>query len=91
MLRLSTSTRASLLKRNALNLKSSIAYFSSSVNVCKDISRITVIGAGQMGLGIALVAANKAGATVRLLDNSAASLEKGLTFLGKFFSLAYTH
>jgi len=42
-----------------------------------------VIGAGQMGLGIALVAAQRAEIPVILLDNSQASIDKGLKFADK--------
>lgn len=37
---------------------------------------------GMQGLGIALVAASKAQVPVTLIDNSQASLDKGLTFAG---------
>jgi 3-hydroxybutyryl-CoA dehydrogenase len=37
---------------------------------------------GLQGLGIALVAASKAQVPVTLIDNSQASLDKGLTFAG---------
>jgi 3-hydroxyacyl-CoA dehydrogenase len=36
------------------------------------------------GLGIALVAAQKAGVPVTLVDTSQASLDKGLKFAGKY-------
>lgn len=38
---------------------------------------------GMKGLGIALVAAAKAGVAVNLVDNSEKSLEKGIKFMGK--------
>lgn len=44
---------------------------------------MTVIGAGQMGVGIAYVAAANAKANVTLLDQSDASLQKGLAFVDK--------
>ncbi|KAI5291504.1 hypothetical protein KEM54_004169, partial [Ascosphaera aggregata] len=47
------------------------------------INRLGVIGAGQMGLGIALVAARNAQLPVVLVDNSDASLDKGLKFADK--------
>ncbi|KAK5627092.1 hypothetical protein RRF57_002807 [Xylaria bambusicola] len=50
------------------------------------VKRLGVIGAGQMGLGIALVAALKAGVPVTLVDNSQASLNKGLAFAAKDIS-----
>ncbi|KAF2226244.1 3-hydroxyacyl-CoA dehydrogenase [Elsinoe ampelina] len=48
-----------------------------------EIKKLGVIGAGQMGLGIALVAAQKAGVTVQLVDTQQASLDKGLKFADK--------
>lgn len=45
--------------------------------------KVTVIGAGQMGVGIAYVAAANAKANVTLLDQSDASLQKGLAFVDK--------
>ncbi|KAF2760987.1 hypothetical protein EJ05DRAFT_473553 [Pseudovirgaria hyperparasitica] len=59
-------------------------FSSSPVNAAAaEVKKIGVIGAGQMGLGIALVAAQKAGLTVRVIDNSQASLDKGLKFADK--------
>ncbi|KAI5310131.1 hypothetical protein KEM55_001401 [Ascosphaera atra] len=58
--------------------------FSSSPAVAAaPVNKLGVIGAGQMGLGIALVAAQKANLPVVLLDNSEASLDKGLKFADK--------
>ncbi|KAL8692883.1 MAG: hypothetical protein Q9218_002176 [Villophora microphyllina] len=48
-----------------------------------EVKRLGVIGAGQMGLGIALVAAQKAQVSVTLVDNSQASIDKGLKFADK--------
>ncbi|KAL8945174.1 MAG: hypothetical protein Q9211_000326 [Gyalolechia sp. 1 TL-2023] len=48
-----------------------------------EVKRLGVIGAGQMGLGIALVAAQKAQIPVTLVDNSQASIDKGLKFADK--------
>ncbi|KAF2396249.1 3-hydroxybutyryl-CoA dehydrogenase [Trichodelitschia bisporula] len=48
-----------------------------------NVKSLGVIGAGQMGLGIALVAAQRAKVPVRLIDNSQASLDKGLKFADK--------
>lgn len=42
-----------------------------------------VIGAGQMGLGIALTASRVAGVPVTVIDNSQKSLDKGLSFADK--------
>ncbi|KAI5303256.1 hypothetical protein KEM56_007746 [Ascosphaera pollenicola] len=57
--------------------------FSSSPAVAAAINKLGVIGAGQMGLGIALVAARNAQLPVVLVDNSQASLDKGLGFADK--------
>lgn len=48
-----------------------------------DIRMIAVIGAGQMGAGIAQVAAQKAGLQVKLLDVSQEAADKGLAGIGK--------
>ncbi|KAI8322493.1 hypothetical protein GQ54DRAFT_259805 [Martensiomyces pterosporus] len=42
-----------------------------------------VVGAGQMGIGIGLVAARVAKLNVQFIDSSPAQLEKGLSFLDK--------
>lgn len=44
---------------------------------------VGVIGSGQMGLGIALVAASKAKADVLLMDAKKSQLDKGLKYIGK--------
>ncbi|KAL5120667.1 hypothetical protein ACEQ8H_001416 [Pleosporales sp. CAS-2024a] len=48
-----------------------------------EVKKLGVIGAGQMGLGIALVAAQKAHVPVKIIDNSQASIDKGLAFADK--------
>ncbi|GME63595.1 3-hydroxybutyryl-dehydrogenase [Neofusicoccum parvum] len=48
-----------------------------------EVKKLGVIGAGQMGLGIALVAAQKAQLPVKLIDTSQASIDKGLKFADK--------
>ncbi|KAJ4389436.1 hypothetical protein N0V93_006904 [Gnomoniopsis smithogilvyi] len=58
-------------------------YYSS---VSTPVKRLGVIGAGQMGLGIALVAAQKAQVPVTLVDTSQASLDKGLSFADKLLA-----
>ncbi|KAK8192655.1 hypothetical protein M8818_007827 [Zalaria obscura] len=63
--------------------------FSASVRQhaeAAEIKKLGVIGAGQMGLGIALVAAQKAGVPVTLVDNSQASIDKGMKFADKLLS-----
>jgi 3-hydroxybutyryl-CoA dehydrogenase len=47
-----------------------------------DVSSLGVVGAGQMGLGIALVAAKVAQVPVTLVDTNQASLDKSLGFMG---------
>lgn len=50
-----------------------------------DVSALGVIGAGQMGLGIALVAAKVAQVPVTLVDTNQGSLDKSLSFMGLCF------
>ncbi|KAK6358913.1 hypothetical protein TWF696_000089 [Orbilia brochopaga] len=50
------------------------------------INSVGVIGAGQMGLGIALVAARQANLPVTLIDTSQSSLDNALTFLDKLLA-----
>lgn len=58
-------------------------HFSSTVaRAAADVKSVGVIGAGQMGLGIALVAAQRAGVPVTIIDSSQASIDKGLSFAG---------
>ncbi|KAL4877289.1 3-hydroxyacyl-CoA dehydrogenase [Aspergillus karnatakaensis] len=59
------------------------AFSTSHAVHAAEVKSLGVIGAGQMGLGIALVAAQKAQVPVTLVDNSQASLEKGLKFADK--------
>ncbi|OAA68768.1 3-hydroxybutyryl-dehydrogenase [Niveomyces insectorum RCEF 264] len=51
-----------------------------------EIKHLGVVGAGQMGLGIALVAAQKAAVPVTLVDQSQAALDKGLAFADKLLA-----
>ncbi|KAI0552632.1 3-hydroxybutyryl-CoA dehydrogenase [Xylaria curta] len=68
-------------RRQAFQLANQLRTFSSSpARNAAEVKRLGVIGAGQMGLGIALVAAQKAGVPVTLVDNSQTSLKKGLAF-----------
>ncbi|KAL3460539.1 3-hydroxyacyl-CoA dehydrogenase [Aspergillus heterothallicus] len=59
------------------------AFSTSSAMKAAEVKSLGVIGAGQMGLGIALVAAQKAQVPVTLVDSSQASLDKGLKFADK--------
>ncbi|CAI7571090.1 unnamed protein product [Penicillium pancosmium] len=58
-------------------------FSSTSVASAAEVKSLGVIGAGQMGLGIALVAAQRAQVPVTLIDTSQASLDKGLKFADK--------
>lgn len=52
----------------------------------QEVKRLGVVGAGQMGLGIALVAAQRAGVPVTLVDTNQASIDKGLAFADKLLA-----
>ncbi|KAG0093109.1 hypothetical protein BGZ93_003165 [Podila epicladia] len=56
------------------------SFHSSSANL-HGVKRVGVLGAGQMGLGIALVAANVSKLPVLLLDSNETQLNKGLKFM----------
>ncbi|KAJ4306488.1 hypothetical protein N0V88_001291 [Collariella sp. IMI 366227] len=73
--------------RHALRLASRARYFSSTAaRPAAEVKRLGVIGAGQMGLGIALVAAQRAQVPVTLVDSSQASLDKGMAFAAKLLA-----
>ncbi|KAF2098058.1 hypothetical protein NA57DRAFT_66515 [Rhizodiscina lignyota] len=55
-------------------------FSSTSLRAAAEVKKLGVLGAGQMGLGIALVAAQRAKVPVRLIDTQQASLDKGLKF-----------
>jgi 3-hydroxybutyryl-CoA dehydrogenase len=64
-----------------------VRYFSSTaMRPAAEVKRLGVIGAGQMGLGIALVAAQRAQVPVTLVDSSQASLDKGIAFAEKLLA-----
>ncbi|KAL4734967.1 3-hydroxyacyl-CoA dehydrogenase [Aspergillus similis] len=71
-----------LLCRRGASMRSRAFSTSPAVHAA-EVKSLGVIGAGQMGLGIALVAAQKAQVSVTLVDNSQASLDKGLKFADK--------
>ncbi|KAK3994796.1 3-hydroxyacyl-CoA dehydrogenase [Cladorrhinum sp. PSN332] len=76
-----------MLSRQALRVSSHVRSFSSSaVRPAAEVKRLGVVGAGQMGLGIALVAATKARVPVTLVDSSQKSLDKGLAFADKLLA-----
>jgi 3-hydroxybutyryl-CoA dehydrogenase len=58
-------------------------FSSTATRAAADVKTIGVVGAGQMGLGIALVAAQRAGVPVTIIDSSQASIDKGLSFAGE--------
>ncbi|EAA29536.1 hypothetical protein GE21DRAFT_8006 [Neurospora crassa] len=62
------------------------AFSSTCARNAAEVKRLGVVGAGQMGLGIALVAATKARVPVTLVDASETSLDKGLAFADKLLS-----
>ncbi|KAK8856453.1 3-hydroxyacyl-CoA dehydrogenase [Apiospora arundinis] len=74
-----------LMRRSALQLRGQLRQFSSTSSRYA-VNKLGVIGAGQMGLGIALVAAQRAGVPVTLIDTSQASLDKGLGFAEKLLA-----
>ncbi|KAK4104730.1 hypothetical protein N658DRAFT_492823 [Parathielavia hyrcaniae] len=76
-----------MLARQTVRLWSRSRYFSSTAaRPAAEVKRLGVVGAGQMGLGIALVAAQKAQVSVTLLDSSQTSLDKGLAFAEKILA-----
>ncbi|EPS42306.1 hypothetical protein H072_3721 [Dactylellina haptotyla CBS 200.50] len=63
--------------------------FSASslrLSAVEGVESVSVIGAGQMGLGIALVAARNAGLPVTLIDSSQASIDKSAAFMAKLLA-----
>ncbi|KAL6231165.1 hypothetical protein BDW75DRAFT_50212 [Aspergillus navahoensis] len=76
------SPSLSVLCRRGASMRSRAFSTSPAVHAA-EVKSLGVIGAGQMGLGIALVAAQKAQVPVTLVDNSRASLDKGLKFADK--------
>lgn len=66
------------------SLRSGTRQFSSTVaRAAAQVNSVGVVGAGQMGLGIALVAAQRAGVPVTIIDSSQSSIDKGLSFAGE--------
>ncbi|KAK5942632.1 hypothetical protein PMZ80_005197 [Knufia obscura] len=86
--RLASSRLMSASKPNvaAQRLNSISRQFSSTPMTAAEIKKLGVVGAGQMGLGIALVAAQKAEVPVIVVDNSQKSLDKGMAFADKLLS-----
>ncbi|KAK3196141.1 hypothetical protein K4F52_001009 [Lecanicillium sp. MT-2017a] len=78
---------SSILRMRALGTARQARYFSTSPRqYAPEVKRLGVIGAGQMGLGIALVAAQKANVPVTLVDASDKALDKGLAFADKLLA-----
>ncbi|KAK0754758.1 3-hydroxybutyryl-CoA dehydrogenase [Schizothecium vesticola] len=78
-----------LSARQALRLPRQLRLFSTSLSLgsgSTDVKRLGVVGAGQMGLGIALVAAVKAQVPVTLVDSAQNSLDKGIGFAEKLLA-----
>ncbi|KAG0256795.1 hypothetical protein DFQ27_005500 [Actinomortierella ambigua] len=71
----------SLARSAALRSQSGIKTFSSTASLAHGVKRVGVLGAGQMGLGIALVAANVSKLPVLILDTNEAQLNKGMKFM----------
>ncbi|KOS19105.1 putative 3-hydroxybutyryl-CoA dehydrogenase [Escovopsis weberi] len=61
-------------------LRQARCFSSSQLRCAAEVKHLGVLGAGQMGLGIALVAAQKAQIPVTLVDTSDAALSKGIKF-----------
>ncbi|KAI9793044.1 MAG: hypothetical protein M1816_000942 [Peltula sp. TS41687] len=75
----------SRLRPTAFGLVTASRYvrpFASSPASNSEVQRLGVVGGGQMGLGIALVAAQKAQIPVTLVDSSQDALDKSLKFAG---------
>ena len=75
-----SSTRNLLARRCAGR---SIRGFATASVLRRDVDRAGVLGAGQMGLGIAVVIANVAKTPVTLVDAHEAALKKGESFMNK--------
>lgn len=54
----------------------------STASTAPNVSALGVVGAGQMGLGIALVASKVAQVPVTIVDTNQASIDKSLNFMG---------
>ncbi|KAI9746723.1 MAG: hypothetical protein M1818_000438 [Claussenomyces sp. TS43310] len=77
----------SLIRRQSIACERHVRWYSSTpVSAAVQVKKLGVIGAGQMGLGIALVAAQRAGVPVTLIDSSQASIDKGLKFADKLLA-----
>ncbi|KAG5949906.1 hypothetical protein E4U53_005656 [Claviceps sorghi] len=76
-----------VLRMRALGNVGQTRFFSGTARRCAaNVKSLGVVGAGQMGLGIALVAAQKAQVPVTLIDTSDKALDKGLAFAEKLLA-----
>ncbi|KAI9867051.1 MAG: hypothetical protein M1813_000449 [Trichoglossum hirsutum] len=71
------------LLRNVPAVRNVRRFSATPVAGLEEVKRLGVIGAGQMGLGIALVAAQRAQVPVTLVDNNKAAIDKSLSFMDK--------
>ncbi|KAL7936693.1 putative 3-hydroxybutyryl-CoA dehydrogenase [Trichoderma chlorosporum] len=78
---------SSILRGRALGAVRQARCFSSTPRQhAADVKSLGVLGAGQMGLGIALVAAQRARVPVTLVDASEQALSKGVAFAEKLLA-----
>ncbi|KAG8413652.1 hypothetical protein J3459_014190 [Metarhizium acridum] len=78
---------ASIVRMRMLGTARQVRSFSCTTRrSAAEVKSLGVIGAGQMGLGIALVAAQKAQVPVTLIDTSDTALSKGLAFADKLLA-----
>ncbi|UKZ83395.1 hypothetical protein TrVFT333_011203 [Trichoderma virens FT-333] len=78
---------SSILRGKALGAVRQARCFSSTPRqYAADVKSLGVLGAGQMGLGIALVAAQRAQVPVTLVDASEQALSKGIAFAEKLLA-----
>ncbi|KAL2109314.1 hypothetical protein VUR80DRAFT_2596 [Thermomyces stellatus] len=78
---------SSIIRMQTRRLGTQLRGFSTSPRqYARSVNSLGVVGSGQMGLGIALVAAQKAQVPVTLVDTSQAALDKGLAFAEKLLA-----
>lgn len=76
-----------MFRTHSLRVARQSRCFSTSPRLnAAEVKTLGVIGAGQMGLGIALVAAQRANVPVSLIDSSDKALSKGLAFADKLLA-----
>ncbi|KAM0518483.1 hypothetical protein ACHAPE_004246 [Trichoderma viride] len=78
---------SSIVRGRALGALRQVRCFSSTPRQhAADVKSLGVLGAGQMGLGIALVAAQRAQVPVTVVDASEQALNKGIAFAEKLLA-----